>query len=96
MMNKQYKLFCFIIILGLQILMAQIPDGYYSNAEGLSGNALRNALHNIIDDHSEYSYDALRDYILKNSDEDPNNSNNIILLYTGRSQPTFYSFGMAS
>lgn len=95
MMNKQYKLFCFIIILGLQILMAQIPDGYYSNAEGLSGNALRNALHNIIDDHSEYSYDALRDYILKNSDEDPNNSNNIILLYTGRSQPKS-SFGAGS
>ncbi|NOZ46475.1 MAG: T9SS type A sorting domain-containing protein, partial [Chlorobi bacterium] len=64
----------------------QIPDGYYDNAEGLSGDALKSALHNIIKNHTELSYNALRDYILKASDEDPNNSNNVILLYTGRSQ----------
>jgi endonuclease I len=52
----------------------------------LTGNELKAALHNIIDDHTEHSYDALRDYILKATDEDPNNSNNVILLYTGRTQ----------
>ncbi|OQX81702.1 MAG: ribonuclease, partial [Bacteroidetes bacterium 4484_249] len=65
---------------------SQIPPGYYDSAEGLSGDALKTALHNIIDNHTEYSYNDLRDFILKNTDEDPNNSNNIILLYTGRSQ----------
>ncbi len=66
--------------------LAQIPDGYYDEAEGLTGNDLKSALHYIIDNHEEYSYNDLRDFILKNTDEDPNNSNNVILLYTGRSQ----------
>lgn len=66
--------------------VAQIPPGYYDSAIGLKGEALKSALHNIIDDHTEYSYDDLRDFILMNTDEDPDNPNNIILLYTGRSQ----------
>jgi len=75
--------FSFVFITGL---FSQIPPGYYDSAEGLQGTQLKSALHNIIDDHDEYSYNDLRDFILKNSDEDPNNSNNVILLYTGRSQ----------
>lgn len=47
--------------------------------------ALKSALHNIIDDHTEISYDAVWD-ALRHTDEDPNNKNNVILLYTGRSQ----------
>ncbi|MEZ5195612.1 MAG: endonuclease [Bacteroidales bacterium] len=65
---------------------SQIPPGYYDSAEGLTGQSLKTALHNIIDDHTEYSYNDLRDFILMDTDEDPNNPNNIILLYTGRSQ----------
>ena len=67
-------------------IFAQIPSGYYDSAIGLEGDVLKSALHDIIDNHNEPSYDDLRDFILKNSDEDPNNSNNVILLYTGRSQ----------
>ncbi len=37
--------------------MAGIPPGYYDPAAGLSGEALRSALHDIIDDHSVISYD---------------------------------------
>lgn len=69
--------------LGLQ---AQIPDGYYDAADGLSGDELKSALHNIIDNHDEYSYNDLRDFILKNTDEDPSNSNNVILIYSGISR----------
>jgi len=76
-------LFLFFISLGLY---SQIPPGYYDDAMGLTGNDLKTALHNIIDNHDEYSYNDLRDFILKNTDEDPDNSNNVILLYTGRSQ----------
>lgn len=74
-----------LLFISLRIT-AQIPAGYYDDADGLEGTALRSALHNIIDNHTEYSYDDLRDFILRESDEDPNNSNNVILLYTGRSQ----------
>lgn len=60
-------------------------DGYYSAAYGKTGEALKTALHNIIDDHTELSYSNVWD-ALRVTDEDPNNSNNVILLYTGRSQ----------
>lgn len=58
---------------------------YYETAIGKQGEELRNALHDIIDDHTKLTYaqawDGLRD-----TDEDPSNKNNVILLYTGRSQ----------
>lgn len=71
--------------------IGQIPPGYYSSASGLSGEALKTALHNIIDDHTEFSYDACTD-ILRDIDEDPLNSNNVICFYTGWSYPKT-SFG---
>ncbi|MBT2600494.1 MULTISPECIES: endonuclease [unclassified Oceanobacillus] len=61
------------------------PDGYYDEAEGKSGEQLKSALHNIIDDHTEISYSNVWE-ALRETDEDPNNSNNVLLLYTGRSQ----------
>lgn len=58
---------------------------YYAAATGIDLGLLKQALHNIIDDHIEYSYDFAKE-ALKNTDEDPNNPNNVILFYTGRSQ----------
>jgi len=79
-------LFGFVLfIFGFQSILAQ-PQGYYSDAYGLTGEDLKEALHNIIDNHTEYSYNDLRDFILRETDEDPDNPDNIILLYTGRSQ----------
>lgn len=60
-------------------------DTYYQSAVGKTGEALKTELHNIIDDHRELSYDNVWD-ALRNTDEDPNNPSNVILLYTGRSQ----------
>ncbi len=60
-------------------------ESYYSGAEALMGDALKTFLHELIDDHYELSYTDLWT-ALAVSDEDPNNSNNVILLYTGRSQ----------
>jgi len=84
------KTFFIVFLIGNLILsksvFAQIPAGYYDDAQGLTGDDLKLALHEIIDDHLPFSYDDLRDFILKNTDEDPNNSNNVILLYSGRSQ----------
>ena len=38
---------------------AQIPVGYYNSAQGLTGNPLKMALHNIIDNHTQVSYNGL-------------------------------------
>jgi len=67
-------------------IFAQIPPGYYDDAQGLSGEALKTELHNIIDGHTALSYTAVED-ALKALDEDPNNSNNVILLYKQTSSP---------
>ncbi|HMM12105.1 MAG TPA: endonuclease [Bacteroidales bacterium] len=40
-------------------LSAQPPSGYYNDAEGLSGQALKTALHNIIKDHQALTYNGL-------------------------------------
>jgi endonuclease I len=63
----------------------QIPPGYYDSANGLTGEALKTALHNIIKNHTEYPY-SQTDELLMETDEDPDNSDNVILLYKGTSQ----------
>ncbi|AMO86633.1 Extracellular ribonuclease precursor [Solibacillus isronensis B3W22] len=65
---------------------------YYDAAIGKTGAALKSALHNIIDDHTEIPYSNVWT-ALRETDEDPNNSNNVILLYTGRSQSKFTNGG---
>lgn len=41
------------------VCLAQIPAGYYNTAQNLTGNALKTALHNIIDNHTQVSYNGL-------------------------------------
>lgn len=48
-----------IILLGS--LTAAIPSGYYDTAAGKTGTDLRLALHNIIDGHTEITYDDIWD-----------------------------------
>ncbi|MBY0030438.1 endonuclease [Priestia aryabhattai] len=60
-------------------------EDYYRTAAEKTGNTLKTELHNIIDHHTELSYSAVWE-ALKKTDEDPANANNVILLYTGRSQ----------
>ena len=64
---------------------------YYANAIGKTGTALRSALHEAAArNHVRMSYTQVWDGI-KYSDEDPANSNNVILIYTGRSQAKSYN-----
>ncbi len=58
---------------------------YYASAIGKTGTALRNSLHTIIKVQTSLSYDQVWES-LKDTDQDPANSANVILLYTGRSQ----------
>jgi endonuclease I len=60
------------------------PLGYYSSLEGLSGAALKQALQDIIANPSVvrvHNYDDVWD-ILKTSDQNPENSNQVWLIYT--------------
>ena len=53
------KLFSAVIALSFALsVMAQAPSNYYNSANGLSGNALKTALHNIIKGHTVISYSA--------------------------------------
>lgn len=58
---------------------------YYKNAVGKTGPALKSSLHTIISSQTKLSYSAVWD-ALKTTDQDPNNSNNVILLYSGLSR----------
>ncbi|MBI9072244.1 MAG: endonuclease [Melioribacteraceae bacterium] len=67
-------------------------DDYYSGiSPSLTGNLLKAALHNLIDGHTVIPYDSdgidVLD-IIKESDKDPDPGypDNVILVYTGRSQ----------
>ncbi|MER6619613.1 endonuclease [Streptomyces sp. NPDC000931] len=60
-------------------------DTYYADAIGKSGTALKDSLHTIISDQTKISYSAVWN-ALKVTDQDPNNSDNVILLYSGISR----------
>lgn len=65
--------------------LAALDDTYYQGALGKTGPALKSALHTIIRNQTKISYAQVWD-ALKTTDQDPANSSNVILLYSGRSQ----------
>ena len=54
-----FKIKLFSTFIFTTFLIADIPPGYYDDAQGLDGEPLRLALHNIIDDHIPQSYSSL-------------------------------------
>lgn len=77
-----------ILLLFTVAAEAQIPDGYYDAAVGKTGAALKTALNQIIKDHTDFPYtSSATDVwdILKETDRDPDNADNVILLYSGLS-----------
>ncbi|MGK0250192.1 MAG: serine protease [Oleispira sp.] len=68
---------------------------YYAAAIGQSGAALKASLNQIIKGHTRFSYSQVWDG-LGYADEDPANTNNVILLYTGRSEPKTNRAGMSN
>ena len=75
-----------IFCLAPALLFGQAPSNYYQGIQDLEGEALKEALHNIIKDHIVFPYTSsnidLWD-ILKETDKDTINPQNIILFYTG-------------
>jgi endonuclease I len=63
-----------------------VPEGYYTRAENLKGTALKEALNEIIKGHVEYPYTSSSTDtwdILKETDRDTANPENVILIYSG-------------
>lgn len=67
-------------------------NDYYAGALNKEGQALKNALHDIISKQKVLSYSNVWDAI-KYTDEDPNNSSNVILFYSGKSSSKTNSGG---
>ena len=61
-------------------IFSQTVD-YYQSCFGLYGEELRSELNELISNHTSYSYTTTKN-ILRESDEDPDNPSNIILVYT--------------
>ena len=78
------------------IVQSNIPQDYYLDANDKSSEELKEALHQIISNHVVYPYtsSSIDTWdILQLSDQDPENHNNMILVYTGRSQDKGYRDG---
>ncbi len=59
---KIFKAFAVAIAIAMALpVLADAPDGYYSKAEGKTGQALLTALYDIINSHTKISYDGLWD-----------------------------------
>ncbi len=77
----------FISIAIIQNVQSQ-DSAYYHTAFNSSGDTLKMNLHNIIKGHTTYPYSSSSTDVwdmLKQTDKDPNNPNNVILIYTNRS-----------
>ena len=78
------------------VVQTNIPQSYYDQANNLSSVELKEALHQIISNHVIYPYTSNSTDtwdILQESDQDPYENNNMILVYTGRSQEKGYRDG---
>lgn len=78
-----------IILFFGTVLNAYSQDSaYYHTAFNSAGDTLKENLHNIIDGHTTYPYSSSSTDVwdmLKQTDKDPNNPNNVILIYSNRS-----------
>jgi len=78
------------------IVQQNIPQNYYQEADGKSSGELKEALYQIISNHITYPYTSSSTDtwdIIQLSDQDPENHDNMILVYTGRSQDKGYRDG---
>ena len=53
-------LFTAVMVMGVWATSnATIPPGYYNSLEGKSGQALKDAVHNLTSQHTVFSYNSL-------------------------------------
>lgn len=84
-MKKSATIFLVVFLVSNFSAFAQAPDGYYAAADGLSGGSLKSALNSIIKGHTEFPYTSSSTDtwdILKETDPDPENPDNVLGLYS--------------
>ena len=81
----RWSIFFALVLLATPAL-ADPPAGYYTSAQGQTGDALKTALHDIIKGHTVYTYKEVWG-LLQYTDEDPKRRTHVILIYSGRSHP---------
>ena len=78
------------------VIQPNIPQEYYQEANGKSSEELKEALYQIVSNHVVFPYTSSSTDtwdILQLSDQDPENHDNMLLVYTGRSQNKGYRDG---
>ncbi len=87
-----------VLLAGLNICLADPPNNYYTTTTDKSGDTLRSALHDIIDDHRVIRYSSSNPDTadaLAELDADPKDSDSVILIYSRRSE-AISNFGTTS
>lgn len=82
-MFKKIIIFSLALLASATFAKAQTAD-YYNGTNGLEGDDLKAALYEIIRNHTELEYGTIKN-VIRQADEDPNDSGNVILMYTGNS-----------
>ena len=67
---------CFVFLMTSHLY----AQNYYNSVNTASSQLLRSSLHNLIDNHNVVSYESSKQH-LQNTDTDPNDAGNIILIY---------------
>ena len=87
-MTRRIITFAWLIAL-VSFAQADPPENYYTTTTDKTGDELRSALHEIIDDHRVIKYSSSNpdtaDALAK-LDADPNKPNSVILIYSRRSE----------
>lgn len=84
------NLTCLLLFIPL-LNVAQIPPGYYYSAYYIYGESKRQALHDIIDDHTQINYSNLWSQFTT-TDEDDNNANLVYDIYSYSSSGSSYTY----
>ena len=82
-----------MLLLLSAVVWGAAPTGYYNDANGKTGQALLEALHDIIDNHNDHGYNALKDGY-RSTDKKPNG--NVWDIYSdvpGGTPPYEFQFG---
>ncbi len=90
-MTKRF--YSLMIVLLPVVSLAGIPAGYYDSAQGLSGESLQWALHNIIDNHTSISYNAIKTAFYTTDDRYGNKVWDMYSDVPGGTPPYLYTLG---
>lgn len=85
---EQPATFLFLVVITVSSVLAVPPAGYYDTVDDADATTLRTTIHDIIDDHTRFPYSSSSTDtwdILEQAQEDPNNSANILDVYSNSS-----------